>query len=207
MEIEIKFYVPWANLEDIRSSVKLLHAQYASEVFETNFVFENADETLRRSEVILRLRRDKRSTLTYKEPPLSDEATEEFKARNEIEVEVDDFDKTLAILGKLGFHPVLTYEKKRETYQLPHLTIQLDHLPFGWFLELEGPGTAIQAVAKELQLNWNERIRESYVRIFEDLHQRTQLPFRDLTFKNFRSIDNSALQFDVFVQRYWASAR
>lgn len=203
MEVEIKFFVDDADLERVRTDIKLLNARYIGKEFETNIIFENAEKTLRSNSIILRLRRNAKSTLTYKEPSVLDETSQKFKVKQEIEVEVNDFHKTRTILEKLGFHELLKYERKRETFHVGTLKILIDEMPFGFLLEIEGTGKDIQAIAEKLQLDWNRRIRESYVKIFEDLCRQANLPFKDLTFENFRKINLKGLGFERFIESYW----
>lgn len=203
MEVEIKFYVSDTDVDRVRTDIKLLGAQHIHKEFETNIIFENGERRLRRNDAILRLRHDAKSTLTYKEASAEGETSQKFKIRREIEVEVSDFHKTNAILKKLGFHEIMRYERKRETFHFGTSKILIDTMPFGFFLEIEGTRKGIQAIAGKLQLDWEKRIRESYVRIFDDLRRQANLPFKDLTFKNFENINLKQLAFDKFIGSYW----
>ena len=78
------------------------------------------------------------------------------------------------------------YEKYRTTYALDDVLVVLDEMPFGNFAEIEGPaGESIHSAATKLGLDWEARILESYVFLFERLRQKRGWEFRDLSFANF----------------------
>ncbi len=156
----------------------------APRVFERNVRFDTADEALLARQQLLRLRQDTRVRLTFKGPAAED-LVSEAKVREEIELEVDDFDRMAAVLQRLGFLPVQVYEKYRETYQWRGVEIVLDEMPFGDFIELEGPGAELKPVAEALGLDWSRRILANYLALMELCRQSFDLPFSDLTFENF----------------------
>ncbi len=62
----------------------------------------------------------------------------------------------------------------------------LDELPFGAFVEIEGPDAdSIRQTAEALGLAWDKRIPSSYLSLFQKARQNRGLKFRDLTFANF----------------------
>ena len=64
----------------------------------------------------------------------------------------------------------------------------LDQMPFGDYLEIEGPKAAIRDVASRLGLPWRQRILKNYLEMFSILQERLQLPFSDITFANFADV-------------------
>ena len=64
-----------------------------------------------------------------------------------ITIEVSDFDTTHHILEAIGFHRAQIYEKHRETYEMASVEICLDHLPFGYFIEIEGAAERLPSAA------------------------------------------------------------
>lgn len=78
----------------------------------------------------------------------------------EIETEVSDFEKTVAIFESIGLQALSVQESKRETWQLGDVEIVLDEWP--WlepYMELEGPNEqALREVAEKLVINWNEGV-------------------------------------------------
>src|SRR5688572_17491329 len=135
-EIEVKFMID--DVTAIRQRLIGLEASLQHpRTYEDNWCFDTPDQRLQRADRLLRLRRDHRILLTYKEPPLT--ADTAFKVRQEYEVEVNDFEQARALVEKLGFSPSLRYEKYRETFRYGEAEILLDETPLGAFVEIEGP--------------------------------------------------------------------
>ncbi|MCH7632170.1 MAG: class IV adenylate cyclase, partial [Planctomycetes bacterium] len=85
--------------------------------------------------------------------------------REGLEVSVTNADTTLQILAKLGFAPILRYEKRRESWQLESCRVELDEPPhLGLFVEIEGPDeAAILSCRNDLGLGAAEAVAQSYV--------------------------------------------
>jgi adenylate cyclase, class 2 len=181
LEVEVKFFI--TDITTLHQRLLDIGARPGPEMFESNIRFEDADETLKNSGRLLRLRKDASCRLTYKCPPLEDDP--EYKVYQELEVEVSHCDAMTGILGSLGYHPAQVYEKKRRVFQWHDMEICLDQMPFGHFLEIEGPGQGIKIAARRLGLAWRDRILTNYLSIFEMVRQKYQLPFNDVTFANF----------------------
>jgi adenylate cyclase class 2 len=181
VETEVKFHI--RDPADLRARLLTIGARSLGRVLERNIRFEDEAQNLLRNKSLLRLRQDRKTTLTHKSVPADADPT--FKQFLELEVEVDDFDVMQRILMSLGFHPEQTYEKWRETLVQDQTHFCLDTLPFGEFLEIEGSKEAITHFSACLGLDWNRRILMSYLEIFDLIRVRYQLPFRDVTFGNF----------------------
>jgi adenylate cyclase class 2 len=191
LEIEVKFYL--GDIESIQRRILALGAESKGRVFESNVRYEDENNTLIRKKSLLRLRRDAKTTLTFKSsPPV---ASTQFKVFNELEVVVSDFETMNQILQKLGFHPEQIYEKWRETLILDQTWFYLDTMPYGTFLEIEGSEKDIRAYAASLGLNWHKRILLNYLEIFEIMRKKQNLKFKDLTFKNFENVRVDAATF------------
>ena len=160
-------------------------------VYERNVRYDTGNDRLLQRDELLRLRQDTAVTLTFKGVDQS-AGQSEAKVREEIEIELDDFDRAAAIIKRLGFEPKQVYEKYRETFQLGEVEVVLDEMPFGNFVELEGEEAAIKAAAARLDLAWNRRIVTSYLDLMIRLKTHYSLPFNDLTFANFKDLSVSA---------------
>jgi len=184
LEVEVKFLV--TDLAAVRARLLAAGAeQRAARVYERNVRYDTADETLLGRQALLRLRQDTQVRLTFKGLAAQD-ADSEAKIREELEVAVSDFDTLALILARLGFHAVQTYEKYRETWHLDEVEVVLDELPFGNFVELEGPSDeSLKVVAADLGLGWSQRILANYLALMELARRTFELPFHDLTFANF----------------------
>jgi adenylate cyclase class 2 len=180
-EIEAKFYLP--QLDDIRAQIQSLDGYLLkSRILEHNLRFDTASRDLSGRHSLLRLRQDQSTILTYKH---ADSVVE----RTEIEIEVNDFDTTKALLEAIGFEAFFIYEKYRETYSLKPCTIMLDELPFGHFIEIEGESLEdVKQIAAKLDLPWEKRVKRNYPSLFYALQKKLNLPFRDATFENFSGL-------------------
>ena len=92
-----------------------------------------------------------------------------YKIREEHEIRVSDWEEVSRIIEGLGLRPCFRYEKFRTTYRLPgirNLKLEVDETPIGLFLELEGPGRAIDRAAARLGFGRAEYITKSYGALF-----------------------------------------
>jgi adenylate cyclase class 2 len=183
LEIEVKFFI--ADPRTMHDRLTALGATAGSEVFESNIRFDDGGETLKKGDRLLRLRKDTCCRLTYKCPPPKDDP--EYKVYRELEVEVSDCDTMTGILQALGFQSVQVYEKRRRVYKWRDVELCMDRMPFGEFLEIEGPGQRIREAARRLELAWGDRILTNYLSIFEMVRGEFELPFTDVTFANFEN--------------------
>ena len=110
IETEVKFHLQ--NIKPIRSIILELGADSKGRVFETNLRYENKHNDLIKNKALLRLRKDTKTTLTFKSGLESED--NEFKSLRELEVEVSDFNRMKLILEAIGFH-------QEQIYQLHYL--------------------------------------------------------------------------------------
>jgi adenylate cyclase class 2 len=198
LEIELKFVIP--DLSGLRGRLQDLGAACIGErTFEHNIRYETEDGRLLENDCLLRLRKDQGTTLTFKSPPPTTDAR--FKIHRELEVGVSDFDTMDAILNALGCVRCQIYEKWRETWQLSDATLCMDTMPFGRFLEIEGSPDTIMRIVHALGLSWERRILSSYLGMFEILREKAGLPFSDVTFDNFNTVD---IRFDRYARLFEA---
>ncbi len=188
-EIEVKFLV--RDLAAIAARLQSLGARLsAPRVHETNLRFDTPDGALTRARRVLRLRQDAASVLTYKGPAAPGE---QVSMRQEIEFTVSDFQAARRFLEALGYQVSVTYEKYRAMYSLGDLVVTLDEMPFGSFIEIEGPDAAsIQAAAADLRLDWGARSVASYLALFSQLCAARGLPARNLMFAELAGVEASA---------------
>ncbi|HKE60515.1 MAG TPA: class IV adenylate cyclase [Pyrinomonadaceae bacterium] len=146
VEIEKKYRLAAAQRAKIIKRLPKIGAKLEGREFEENTLYDGPGIDISRS--VLRLRRvGKRGILTYKERFPSATA---IKHQREEETEVSDPATTDAILGVLGFRPSVVYEKRRTTWSLGKVEIVIDDLPFGLFMEIEGPAKEITKTEKLL---------------------------------------------------------
>lgn len=193
-ELEVKFYM--ADLPGLQAKLEKMGSRCIQErVHEINLRFDTPDQALKQKSQVLRLRKDRDSRLTYKGPGQTrDGAT----LRTELEFTVGDFDVAKAFIEALGYQVTLMYEKYRAVYTMGEVLITLDEMPFGHFAEIEGPtGEAIQQATLLLGLDWETRILESYMVLFERARAALGFHFRDLSFENFSDLPVSEVALGV----------
>ena len=192
-EIEAKFYV--TNLPGLRAKLMNLSASVKQKrVYEQNLRFDTPSMTLSTEKKVLRLRQDEKIRLTFKGPGYLQDAV---LVRPEFEVEVSDFEQTRQILEGLGYQVYSLYEKYRETLCLDGVDVMLDEMPYGNFVELEGPSTqSVKVLARKIGLDFDKRIVLSYMVLFDHFKTTKKLAVRDLTFDNFKDIAFSSADFE-----------
>ena len=84
------------------------------------------------------------------------------KTREETEIEVKDVHAALDMLEQLGFRIGWTYPKRRAVWMLDGVSVTLDVLDFGWFVELEGPASALPEMARSFGLDPSRALKDSY---------------------------------------------
>ena len=146
IEIEKKYRITKAQLDDVLHGLHQIGAEWRKEEFEENTLYEG--NSLDSNRCVLRLRRvGDAATLTYKERLPSDSDT---KHQREEETRIDSVAAMRAILEAIGFRPRLVYEKRRHTWQFDETEIVIDELPFGLFVEIEGSESGIAAAERAL---------------------------------------------------------
>ena len=189
LEIEVKFLID--DFNELRDRLLQLGAEIKTpRTYEQNIIFDNAWQGLARQGKLLRLRQDAGARMTYKGGSPY-QANSEVRVREEIEVSVEDFARTVAILEKIGFERQVVYEKYRETFCIGKVEAVIDEMPFGSFIELEGSEEEIRSTADILQLDWKKRIIDNYLALHSRLKKRYGLAFDDITFDNYESYDLS----------------
>ena len=162
-EIEAKLKVE--SHKEVIEKLAELGAEFLAEQLQTDSYIDDADRTQTETDRCLRLRRqsagdEEKVFLTYKGAKEKDE----FKKRQEIEIEIKGADSVEKLLSALAYEKVLVFEKRRRIYRLGGCVVALDELPLlGSFLEIEGPDDKkIADVQKNLGLADLPHITESY---------------------------------------------
>lgn len=156
-------------------------ATLTHQISETNSYFDTAEGTLKCTDQGLRTRVEVTNaggpdetittTITHKGP----RTMGQFKSRVENEVVVDNARDAALLLGALGYHHVLSFEKRRIRYRLDGCHVELDELPIiGRFVEIEGESDeAVLAVREKLGLADEPLIRSSYIAMLKTHQQET----------------------------------
>lgn len=164
LETELKLRIP--ALAPIRSLLEAMGFRETTPAQNEISVLWDREGALAADGSALRVRSYAGKTiLTWKGPVVPDPV---LKIRPEEETAVEDAPALEAILGALGFAPVLRMEKVRAILEREELVACLDETPFGCYLELEGDPHAIKAAAEHLHLGADRVERRSYPALFRE---------------------------------------
>jgi len=178
MGVEIEAKMRLMDLPGLLARLKEIGAQQVAALSETNSYFDTPEGRLKSSDQGLRTRVEvtdagtKQQRVVTKITHKGPRALGALKSRIETEVEVDNAKNAALLLGALGFHHVLSFEKRRVRYALDGCLVELDEVPIiGRFIEIEGPSdAAVMSVREKLGLGNEPIIRSSYIAML-----RTQL--------------------------------
>lgn len=170
LEIEVKLKIDKkSQIQSLRRRLKSCDAVPLSFQIEHDVFFDlpggklaSADKALRMRIFLDKQGRPMGCVLTFKGP----RKRGVYKTREEIELSLHrQYHATAQMLKRLGYHKVLEYQKRRESWQLDKCKVELDELPeLGWFVEIEGPSEkAISQVLEKLQLASVKQAGETYV--------------------------------------------
>ncbi|GAB7080318.1 class IV adenylate cyclase [Megalodesulfovibrio paquesii] len=164
-EVETKFAD--VDHDALRRRLQALGACRRHVVFEDNAVWDTPDKMLKQKGQLLRIRQALPGhgqaggcLLTFKAPTSDGSAV--LKVVEEHETAVADAAALRQVLAGLGYVEAFRYQKLRETWELGGVLCLLDLLPFGSFLELEGPAEAFVAVCEALGLDLAAGTNQTY---------------------------------------------
>lgn len=174
IESELKFRLSGpSDHRKLREMLRQRKAQMGGHYREENFRFTGPGKSTRNTTLRLRvLNGGPHGVLTAKGPAKFDGGV---KSREETEIEVKDVHATLDMLEQLGFRVGWTYPKRRSVWELDGVSITLDVLDFGWFVELEGPASALPEMAKSFGLDPANALKDSYS-VMAKKHQKAKRP-------------------------------
>ena len=174
IESELKFRVAGrGDHKTLRDALRERGARLVGHYKEENFRFNGPGKSTRNTTLRLRvLNGGPKGVLTAKGPAKFDGGV---KSREETEIEIGDVHATLDMLEQLGFRVGWTYPKKRSMWMLDGVAVTLDTLDYGWFVELEGPATALPEMARSLGLDPANALHDSYS-VMARKHQRAKKP-------------------------------
>ncbi len=142
LETEIKLRV--LDHDAVRRGLRAAGATFRKNELETNTFLDTASNDLRKSGCGLRVRKavdertgQSRCVITHKGP----RKPGPMKIREETELEASAYDEAVQLLDQLGLKVMLSFEKRRETWDMGECEVVLDELPgeMGRFVEIEGP--------------------------------------------------------------------
>jgi len=191
-ETEIKLQV--TDAKTFERKLKKLGAKTVGaangRVHELNTIFDTPEGGLAKHGQLLRIRKEVpagelskgtkgggRVLLTFKAPTVRGVSEEggRFKVREETELEVTDSSALTKIFEGLGMRGWFSYEKYRTTWKLgakqkwaKDLLIEVDETPVGVYVELEGPGEAIDQAATALGYSRKDYLTKNYLTLYAE---------------------------------------
>ncbi len=145
MQTEFEVKILDVNVDEIKTKLNSLGAKFIKEKFQRRLTY---DFTPIKEGSWVRLRTDgKKTTLCIKE--IHNDLIDGTK---ELEIVVDDFEKTNLILEKLGYSHKAYQENKRISYTLDDVEIEIDFWPkIPPYVEIEGKSVEeVEKMVKKL---------------------------------------------------------
>lgn len=192
IEAKMRLHDPYAVIARLKEH----GAAKRAELSETNSYFDTPEGQLKSTDQGLRTRvevthpgepgEQVKTVITHKGP----RAMGALKSRLETELVVDNAREAALLLGALGYHHVLSFEKRRVRYELDGCLVELDELPIiGRFIEIEGPSdAAVIAVREKLGLADEPIIRSSYIAMLRTHLQETHAEQAMIRFEDGASV-------------------
>jgi adenylate cyclase class 2 len=181
MAVEIEAKMTVESFDGVRARLREVGAAGPVEHLEVNTFFDTEDRSLLAADEGLRLRLDRlvaagteRHIITYKGP----RQLGPLKSREELEVEVSDPVSAASLLERLGYLRTLSFEKRRESWEIDRCKVELDELPhLGKFVEVEGPDEAsVMRVRERLGLASRPIVKSGYIALLMSyLQERGQM--------------------------------
>jgi len=190
--IEKEIKIPLENLDNFLAVLNSRGAKFLGKGFQRTIRMDRDDLSLEHEKKFLRVRSGSKNVVTLK-AKIAKENKNIFE-RMEIETEIKEPDKMLAILSELGFTKQFIMEKYRAEWKYKKVDITVDEMPFGFYVELEGEEDDIYEMAKELGLDSNNKIIVTYWDIFADYNKENGLSGDNIIFTpSYKSVINSTL--------------
>ncbi len=173
MDIEIEAMFVGVDHDKLRKQLSdagasLVHSEYEA----TRITFDYEDLRLDAKAAWIRLRKEpQHTTLAYKR-----RGNETIEGMQEVEVVVDDFDRTKVFLESIGLVIKSEQQSKREIWELNGVEVMLDSWP--WLdpvVEVEGKTEQdVKQICSTLGLDWSEAIFDSIDGVYTDIFDVTR---------------------------------
>ena len=177
-EIEVRFLE--INKEVLIKKLLELGAVDSGEVMLEEIIFYDPEGKWKEQEKRVRLRKSgDKIKLSYKETK-----NKTIDGTTELEFDVSDMMKAEEFLEKVGLVAFRHQQKKRHTFELSDVVIDIDTWPrIPTYVELEGPSeVAIKEVAEKLDLDWSDVSFELPSHIIEEKYG---IPVRSMSWFTF----------------------
>ena len=168
IEIEVRFIN--INVDDIKRHLIKLKAKNLQENLLKETIFYNKNLSWRKEGKFISYKHHKKSSIYGAE---------------EVEIEVNDYEKTKTLLIKAGFTAFREQEKLRHSFILNDVIIDIDKWPsLPAYIEIESDSVVkIKKIVKKLNLEWKDAIFEDAKIIIEKYYGIPVSRLKVFTFK------------------------
>ncbi len=154
VEIEVKILE--INKEEVEEKIKKHGGVKVKEGILKSWYFDYEDNRLRKEGAIIRVRSyDKETFMDYKKVMKKGK----YKEAEEIKIIIEDFEKAVLFLKKIGLKAIKKLEKKRTSYKLLNSFVEIDEIEgIPVFLEIEGKKEEIEEIIEMLEIKDKKRV-------------------------------------------------
>ncbi|MCK5107431.1 MAG: class IV adenylate cyclase [Nanoarchaeota archaeon] len=164
IEKEIKLKVE--NPNELIDKLRRKGAAYLGGAIERTTRLDTENLDFEKKGKFIRVRSGFSNTMTLKEKIDNDDKL--VRRRKETEFEIGNIEKAVYLLQILGLNYSRIMEKYRQSWKYKNVKIELDELPFGVFIEIEGEEKDIQSTCDDLELDSTQKILVTYWHLHEE---------------------------------------
>ncbi|MBI3984492.1 MAG: CYTH domain-containing protein [Candidatus Levybacteria bacterium] len=178
-EIEVRFLN--INPKVLIKKLQKLNAKDEGEYKITETIFYDKEKTWLNIGKFVRIRKAKDKILVSYKHHQKHTATDTV----EIEFEVNDFNKARDFIESLGLVAFRIQEKKRHTFKLDNVTLDIDTWPtIPTYVEIEGESEEdLKDIAQKLDLDWKKAVFENAKIVIEKYYRVPVSIYKYFTFK------------------------
>jgi adenylate cyclase class 2 len=164
LNIEIEAHFIDVDVHDLHKKLMKLGAEDLGEDFLHELIVYDKDLEWKVVHKFVRLRENSKGlTVAFKHFQYEDHTSKSEKEKpevKEIEFRAQDWDSAVAFLEAVGLRPFREQEKKRHSYKLGEVIIDIDMWPkIPPYAEIEGPSEeAVKEVSEKLGFDWSKAI-------------------------------------------------
>ncbi|MCX6737051.1 MAG: class IV adenylate cyclase [Candidatus Parcubacteria bacterium] len=173
IEIELKFLLT-DSLEKIINKFGDCVKQ-AKRTYQKTVMFDNEQRLMEKTNGRIRLRQNGDIvTMSYKLPLPSEDVKKEI----EWETKVDSWEIGKNIIKAMGFNETTSYERYRTSFIYKDVEIEIDEYPFANFIEIEGEELKIREIAKEINFDIKNALKDPCDTLFTKWRLEKGLPMK-----------------------------
>jgi len=186
IESEIKFLISSDKASRIREDIlNISKISSKGKFYEKVTMYDNISKLMDKEDARLRIKQvsvekdrfESKVEFSYKRRIKADGGIKrEEEVETIFETNITSFVK---IINKMGYYPITSYERYRETYLIRDIKITLDQFPFGYILEIEGEENKIKETCDLLGLDTKKSYPSSCDDVYVDLCKKKNLKPKD----------------------------